>query len=236
MATIVLLHPYPVDHRFWDDVSPPLAAAGHDVIAPDLPGFGTCPPWAGWTMDEVADQMAPTIPPGSVVAGLSMGGYLALAIVARHPERVGRLVLADTRAEGETPEGVVARRESAEQLRRDGTAAFITAFVERALGPTPTAHAVERLTSLASAQGAEAMAEATLAISGRPDRTAMLADIAVPTLVIVGEHDVVTPPALSASMAAAIPDAQLAVIGGSGHMTALEQPEEWAGLVNEFIG
>lgn len=236
MATIVLLHPFPVDHRFWDDVTPVLEAAGHEVMAPDLPGFGASPPWPGWTMDEAADRLAPAIPPGAVVAGLSMGGYLAQAIVARHPDRVGRLVLADTRAEGETPEGLEARREAAEGLRRDGTAEFIPAFVTRALGPAPSEHAVRRLTELASAQSADAMAEATIAISRRPDRTDLLPRIAVPTLVIVGEHDGVTPPPLATVMAQGIPDARLAVIGGSGHMTALEEPREWAELVIEFIG
>ncbi|MGA0068076.1 MAG: alpha/beta fold hydrolase [Miltoncostaeaceae bacterium] len=235
MATIVLLHPFPVDHRFWDDVRPALEAAGHRVMAPDLPGFGTSPAWPGWTMDEAADRLAPSIPPGSVVAGLSMGGYLAQAIVARHPDRVGRLVLADTRAEGETPEGLDARREAAEGLRRDGTAQFIRAFVPRALGPAPSEHAVRRLTELASAQTADAMAEATMAISRRPDRTDLLARITVPTLVIVGEHDAVTPPPLATMMAQGIPDARLVVIGGSGHMTALEEPGEWAELVIEFI-
>lgn len=236
MATIVLLHPFPVDHRFWADVTPALVAAGHEVLAPDLPGFGASPAWPGWTMDEAADRMAKEIPPGSVVAGLSMGGYLAQAIVARHPERVGRLVLADTRAEGETPEGLEARREAADALRRDGTAEFIPAFVKRALGPAPSDHAVQWLTELASAQTADAMAEATIAISRRPDRTDQLPAIAVPTLVIVGEHDGVTPPPLATVMAREIPDARLAVIGGSGHMTAIEQPEEWAALVIEFIG
>ena len=235
MATIVLLHPFPVDHRFWDDVTPALEAAGHDVLAPDLPGFGQSPAWPGWTMDEAADRMAPSIPPGAVVAGLSMGGYLAQAIVARHPDRVGRLVLADTRAEGETPDGLEARRQAAEGLRRDGTADFIPAFVERALGPAPSHHAVQRLTELASAQTADAMAEATIAISRRPDRTDLLPRIAVPTLVIVGEHDAVTPPPLATVLAQGIPGARLAVIGGSGHMTALEQPQEWAELVMEFI-
>jgi len=236
VATVVLLHPFPVDHRFWDDVTPALEAAGHEVMAPDLPGFGASPAWPGWTMDEAADRLAPGIPPGSVVAGLSMGGYLAQAIVARHPDRVGRLVLADTRAEGETPEGLEARREAADALRRDGTEEFIPAFVQRALGPAPSDHAVARLTELASAQTADAMAEATIAISRRPDHTALLPRIAVPTLVIVGEHDQVTPPPLATVLAQGIPDARLAVIGGSGHMTALEQPQEWAELVIEFIG
>ena len=235
MATIVLLHPFPVDHRFWDDVTPALEAAGHQVMAPDLPGFGQSPAWPGWTMDEAADRMAPSIPPGSVVAGLSMGGYLAQAIVARHPDRAGRLVLADTRAEGETPEGREARREAAEGLRRDGTAEFIPAFVTRALGPAPSERAVQRLTELASAQTADAMAEATIAISRRPDHTDLLPRISVPTLVIVGEHDAVTPPPLATVLATEIPDARLAVIGGAGHMTALEEPEEWAALVIEFL-
>jgi len=236
VATIVLLHPFPVDHRFWDDVAPVLEAAGHQVMAPDLPGFGASPAQPGWTMNAAADQLAPSIPPGSVVAGLSMGGYLAQAIVARHPDCVGRLVLADTRAEGETPEGLEARREAADALRRDGTAEFIPAFVARALGPAPSQHAVARLTELASAQSADAMAEATVAISRRPDRTDLLPRIAVPTLVIVGEHDGVTPPPLATVLAQGIPHAQLAVIGGAGHMTALEQPREWAELVLEFLG
>jgi pimeloyl-ACP methyl ester carboxylesterase len=75
------------------------------------------------------------------------------------------------------------------------------------------------------------MADATLAIAGREDHTGTLAAITAPTLVIVGEHDAITPPALSTAMAAAIPHATLAIIGGAGHMTAIEQPEEFAALV-----
>ena len=231
MATIVLLHPFPVDARFWDDVTPTLAAMGHDVIAPDLPGFGQRAAEPGWTMNGEADRLATEIPDGAAVVGLSMGGYLALALVARHPSTVGSLVLADTRAEAEPPEDMQARRDTAQALRANGTEEFVEAFVPRALGPHPRASVVERLTALASAQSAEAMADATLAIAGRDEHTGTLATITAPTLVIVGEHDAITPPALSTAMAAALPHAALAIIGGAGHMTAIEQPEEFAALL-----
>ncbi len=233
MATIVLLHPFPVDHRFWGDVRTPLRAAGHEVLAPDLPGFGDRAREPGWTMDGEADRLSSAIPPGSVLVGLSMGGYVALAIVARHPDRVGGLVLADTRAERETPEGLDARRAAAEGLRANGTADFLTAFVPRAMWPGAAPAAVERLTELATAQSADALADATMAIAGRDDSTGLLPRIAVPTLVVVGEHDAITPPPLSTAMATAIPGARLAVIGGAGHMTALEHPVEFAALLAE---
>lgn len=233
MAQIVLLHPFPVDHRFWGDVVPALEARGHSVMAPDLPGFGDRAPEPGWTMDGEADVLAPSIPRGAMVVGLSMGGYLALALMARHPDRVGSLVLADTRSEGEPPGGLEARRAAADGLRANGSVAFVDAFVPRAMWPGAGEVAVTRLAELASAQSAEAMADATMAIAGRTDHTALLPRITVPTLVIVGEHDQITPPPLSTAMAAAIPDARLVIMGEAGHMTALEHPEEFAALLDE---
>ncbi len=233
MATIVLLHPFPVDSRFWDDVIPPLEAAGHSVMAPDLPGFGSRAAEPGWSMRGEADTLAGQVPEGAMVVGLSMGGYLALALTAAHPDRVGRLVLADTRAEAEAPEGLDARRATAEGLRANGTADFVAAFVPRAMWPGAEPAAVKRLTELALAQSADAMADATMAIAGRDDSTGLLPGISVPTLVVVGEHDAITPPPLSTAMATAIPGARLAVIGGAGHMTALEHPVEFAALLAE---
>lgn len=231
MAHVVLLHPFPVDHRFWDPVAQRLEAAGHQVMAPDLPGFGQRAAEPGWTMNGEADRLAAQVPEGATVVGLSMGGYLALALARRHPQALGALVLADTRAEGEAPEGLEARRAAAAGLMSAGTQEFVEAFVPRAMWPGAAPAAVERLRQLASAQTAQAMADATLAIASRDDQVDLLPAIAVPTLVVVGEHDAVTPPELSTAMAAAIPDARLAVMGDAGHMTALEHPEEFAELV-----
>ncbi|MSO44064.1 MAG: alpha/beta fold hydrolase [Thermoleophilia bacterium] len=231
MATIVLLHPFPVDASFFDDVVPTLEAAGHEVLRPDLPGFGARVRVPGWTINEEADRLAAQIPAGCAVVGLSLGGYLALSLVTRHPDRVGALVLADTRAEGETLDGVTSRCETAATLRSHGSAAFLKAFVPRALGPSPRASVIRTLDAIAQRQGAEAMADAILAIAERDDYTSALAAIGTPTLVIVGEHDVVTPPAIAVAMAVAIPGASLAIVGGAGHMTALEEPTEFAELV-----
>lgn len=121
-------------------------------------------------------------------------------------------------------------------LRRDGSAAFLDGFVPRALGPDAGPRVVARLREIAARQPAEAMADATMAIATRDDHTALLPDIAIPTLVVVGEYDVVTPPAVHTEMAAAIPGATLAIIGGAGHMTALEQPAEFADLLLSHLG
>ncbi|MEO2057801.1 MAG: alpha/beta hydrolase, partial [Thermoleophilia bacterium] len=129
MADIVLLHPFPVDHTFWDEVAPVMKAAGHRVSTHDLPGFGARLEEPGWTMDAEADRLAGEIPAGAIVVGLSMGGYLALALLARDPQVVSALVLADTRAEGEPPEGLEARRAAAEGLRASGSGPFLEAFI-----------------------------------------------------------------------------------------------------------
>ena len=231
MADIVLLHPFPVDHTFWDEVAPVLEAAGHRVSTPDLPGFGARPEEPDWTMDAEAGRLAGEIPAGAIVVGLSMGGYLVLALLARHPQVVSALVLADTRAEGEPPEGLEARRATAEGLRASGTGTFLEAFIPRAMWPGAAPSAVARLQHVAGAQSAGAMADATMAIAGRADHLGLLPAIRVPTLVVVGEHDAVTPPAVATAMAASIPGARLAVMGGAGHMTALEHPAEFADLV-----
>ena len=235
MATVVLLHPFPQDSSFWDEVAGAVRAAGHEVMTPNLPGFGGRALEPGWTMAGEADRLAGDIPPGSAVVGLSMGGYLALALLAAHPDRIGSLMLADTRAAAEAPEGMAVRRGTAEALRRDGSAAFLDGFVPRALGPDPSPEVVARLRHIADHQPAEAMADATMAIATRSDATALLPGIAVPTLLVVGEHDAVTTPAEHTEMAAAIPGATLAVIGGAGHMTALEQPAEFADLLLAHI-
>ncbi len=235
MATIVLIHPFPVDATFWDPVAGVLRAAGHDVITPNLPGFGGRQLEPDWTMPGEADSLAAQIPAGSVVVGLSMGGYAALALLAAHPDRVGSLVLADTRAAGEAPEGMAGRRDTAASLRANGSAAFLDAFVPKALRPDPAPAVVAQLRQIAEAQPADAMADATMAIATRDDTDGLLPHIAVPVLVIVGEHDAIIPPSVHTEMAARIPDATLAVIGGAGHLTALEEPQEFSDLLLAHI-
>ena len=190
------------------------------------------------SVDGFADAVAETIgalPGGrAVVCGLSLGGYVALALAARHPERVAGLVLADTRAEPDTPEARQGRLDSAARVRAEGAAGFLDEFVPRlvASGDHASLHAAR---AIADTQRPEGIATALEALAGRADRRPDLPAMAVPALVIVGSEDGLTPPALSEAMAAALPDAELVVIDGAGHLTALERPDEFARTVRAFL-
>jgi pimeloyl-ACP methyl ester carboxylesterase len=234
----VLLHPFPLDSRFWGPVRPALAAA-RPVLCPDFPGIGDAtadgPPTVDGFADALAGRIAREVPGGrAAVGGLSLGGYAALALVARHPERVAALVLADTRAEPDTPEAAAGRHRAAAAVRAGDAAAFLDDFVPRLVAPgDEAARAAAR--AIADAQDPGGVAGALEALAERADRRPDLAGIAVPTLVVVGSEDALTPPDRSEALVAAIPDAELLVIPGAGHLSALERPEAFAAAVNGFL-
>ncbi len=168
------------------------------------------------------------------MCGLSLGGYAALALVARHPERVAALVLADTRAEPDTAEAAAARHAAAAAVRGGGAPAFLDDFVPRLVAPGDAA-ARDAARAIADAQAPEGIAGALEALAGRADRRPDLAAIAAPTLVVVGAEDALTPPDRSEALVAAIPDARLVVIPDAGHLTALERPAAFAAAVAGFL-
>lgn len=234
---LVLLHPFPLDAGFWSVVAPALAD-DRPVVALDFPGLGEAAPAERPSVDGFADAVAETIAalPGgrAAVCGLSLGGYVALALAARHPGRVAGLVLADTRAEPDAPEARQGRLDSAARVRAEGAAGFLDEFIPRLVAPGDHAslHAVR---AIADSQPPEAIARALEALAGRADRRPDLPAMAVPALVIVGSEDGLTPPALSEAMVAALPDAELLVIDGAGHLTAVERPAEFSRAVRAFL-
>ena len=234
---LVLLHPFPLDARFWSAVTPALAD-DRPVVALEFPGLGASPPVEHPSVDGFADAVATTIAalPGgrAAVCGLSLGGYTALALAARHPERVAGLVLADARAEPDTPEAQRGRLHSAARVRAEGPAGFLDEFVPRLVAPGDHA-SLRAVRAIADAQRPEAIATALEALADRADRRPDLPAMAVPALVIVGSEDALTPPALSEAMVAALPDAELLVIEGAGHLTAIERPDEFARAVRAFL-
>jgi pimeloyl-ACP methyl ester carboxylesterase len=170
----------------------------------------------------------------AAVCGLSLGGYAALALVARHPERVAALVLADTRAEPDTAEAAAGRHRAAALVRGSGPATFLDEFIPPLVAPGDEA-ALAAARAIADAQDPEAIAGALEALAGRADRRHDLAAIAAPTLVIVGSEDTLTPLPFAETLAEGIPDAELVVIEGAGHLSAMERPEEFAGAVRDFL-
>lgn len=235
---LVLLHPYPADAGFWDRLRAELGP-NVPVIAPDAPGFGDAEPRPDWTIADLADDVARMIavatPDGTAdVLGLSMGGYVALALAARHPGRCRTLVLADTRADADDDAARSGRAAGIAAIRDGHTDTYLNALLPRLLAPDASADVRTALERIARRQSPDALVGALTALAGRPDRHADLAGIRVPTLVVVGSEDVVTPPAAAAALAAGIPGAVLAEIPGAGHLTALERPEAVAALVRKL--
>ena len=189
------------------------------------------------TVDAIARRILETAPPRFALAGLSMGGYIALAILRAAPERVSRLALFDTGARADLPEQSQ-RRKAQIELARSGRFPEIPEtlwplFVHK--DRHGDAKLKEAVLQMAEETGPDAFIRQQMAIMSRPDARPDLPRIKCPTLVLVGEADQLTPPALSEEMAAAIPGSRLLVVPGSGHLSTLEQPEAVSKAMVEWI-
>ena len=238
---VVFLHGFPLDRRMWAEQLE--ALVGHARgIAPDLRGFGETAPAPPYSMDQYADDVVALLDAlaveRAVVAGLSMGGYVAFALWRRHPDRVRALVLADTRAAADTDEVRERRRLLAALARERGSRAVADAQIEGLVGKSTrrerpeVAQILHRMLAAAPVPGIVGALEAMMA---RPDSTPTLATIAVPTLVVVGDEDALTPAAEARAMQGAIPGSRLAVIAGAGHVSNVERPAEFNRLLRDFL-
>jgi pimeloyl-ACP methyl ester carboxylesterase len=224
----------------WSGVARRLAERFR-VLKPDLPGRPDNPAEATGGIDDYADFIGAILEgltPPIGVAGFSMGGYVALALLKRRPNGIGALALIDTRA-GADDEAARARREEAiELVRTKGLDAIADSMLEKLLSPSSLARRdlVDRLHRIILRQQAASLESDLKAMRDRPDSRAFLAEIAVPTLIVVGESDVLTPPSESKEMAAAIPDSRLVTIPGAGHLTPMESPVAVARALGDFFG
>jgi pimeloyl-ACP methyl ester carboxylesterase len=193
-------------------------------------------------MDRYADDVAGVLDTlqiaRAVVIGLSMGGYVAFALWRRYRDRVRALVLADTRATADTPETIARRRELIEIARAQGSTAVANAQITGLVGKTtrekrPDIYdAMHRMIAQAPVAG---IIGATEALMSRPDSTETCATIDVPTLVVVGDEDVLTPPRDAARLADAIRGSRLEVLQGAGHLSNVERPAAFNTVVSEFL-
>ena len=231
---LVLLHAFPLDARMWAR-----QLGGQHTVAPDLPGFGEAPP-AGdvMTMEAAATRCLDVMDEAglerAVVCGLSMGGYVAFELWRRARDRVAGLVLANTRANADPPEAAEGRRALAARLRDEGSG-FLVASPPPLLSAEAPQDLREHVAQLIAAQAPSAIAAAALGMAERPDSTADLATIDVPTLVITSDGDTLIPPEVSLSMAAHVPGAETAVIEGAGHLSNLERPDDFDALLRAHL-
>jgi pimeloyl-ACP methyl ester carboxylesterase len=179
------------------------------------------------TMGALATDVLAKAPPRFALAGLSMGGYVAFEIMRRAPDRVDRLALLDTQARPDTPEATARRRRLVKFAEAGDFETVLTLLAWTDLVATTRA-SDDSLEAIIYGMGREIGPEAFVrqeeAIIGRPDSRPMLPRIACPTLVLVGDDDRITPPALAEEMAEGIPDAWLIVVEDCGHLSALERP------------
>jgi 3-oxoadipate enol-lactonase len=240
---MVFLHGFPLDHSMWDNQRREFRNT-HRVIIPDLRGFGRSEvPPVPVTMDVFADDVAALldalgVDEPAILCGLSMGGYIAFAFVRRHAARLKGLVLCDTRAAADTPEAATNRRRMAERVLTDGPLVVAEAMMPRFFGPTTNEkqpQVTDAVRNVMLATSSRGIAAGQLAMADRPDSTPTLDQIAVPTLVVVGEHDAISPPAEMQEFAAKIAGAETVVIPGAGHMAPLEKPAEVNRAIREWM-
>jgi pimeloyl-ACP methyl ester carboxylesterase len=236
---VVLVHGFPLDGAMWSGVARALSSRFR-VLKPDLPGRGENPAPPDGTIDGYADLLQAIlgeIPPPAGLAGFSMGGYVSLALMKRGPAGVGALALVDTRAGADDEAGKAGREAAIAAVRSGGAAAIADGMIARLLAPGSAQNAslVERLRRIILRQKPETLESDLTAMRDRPDSTGLLARIAVPTIVLAGDQDVVSPPAEGQAMAAAIPGARFVSIPASGHLTPMERPGAVAAALSDFF-
>ncbi len=241
---VVLLHGFPHDRALWVEqvAAQHTTLTGTRLLMPDLPGFGSSAPTTNRGMDGYADAIAAMLDAAgierAVIAGLSMGGYVAFSFWRLHADRVRALILLDTKAGADAEPGKVKRREMIATVARDGVGAIVPGLIPGQLGNTTRASQpalVERVEVMLRRAPAVGVINAVEAMITRVDSTPTLETISVPTLVIVGEEDTLTPLADAIAMSSAIPGARLVTVPGAGHLAPLEQPNIVNAAIAEFL-
>jgi len=220
-----------------------LVARGWRVIAPHFRGFdgGSGDPPA-LSIDDYAADVVDLLDAlhihEAVVGGLSMGGYVAFALLRQASRYIQGLILADTKATPDTPEGVEGRKRMIQLVRDQGPAAVAHEMIPKLLGES-TRRArpdlVEIVRRLATSSSSDAIAAALHALMTRPDSSPQLSSIHVPTLIVVGEEDTVTPPTAAEEMHRGIAGSELVSIPAAGHLTNLEQPAAFDDALARFL-
>jgi 3-oxoadipate enol-lactonase len=238
---ILFLHAFPLNSSMWYSLGESFSEE-RNCVAVDFRGFGrtaaTGPITVGDFAEDVCDTMDSLGLKQAILCGCSMGGYVAFEMWRRSPERIAAMVLMDTRADTDTDAARTKRTQMVERLQKEG-AGFLPDFVaDNMLSPDTRAKDpgyVSWIKGLVNHSAAENIVEAVKLLAKRPDSRPTLKTITVPTLVLVGEHDAITPFEAAQVIKEGIPNAELAIIPSAGHLSPLEQPHQVHTMGREFL-
>lgn len=239
---LILLHAFPLSRAMWKREVEAFTPSTR-VITPDLPGFGGSPRLSPPSIQGMAKSVAElldqlNIKEPAIIAGLSMGGYVALEFIRQFPQRVKALGLFSTRAAADSPEQAAGRMKLVDRLRAEGIDVLMTASLPKLVGRTTASSRpevmkdVEQLIRAASPDG---VIDALRAMAERRGSTLLLPSIRCPVLILAGEEDALIPAQESQAMAQAIPGAQLEVIPQAGHLVNVEQPEKFHRRLSSWL-
>lgn len=240
---LLFIHGFPLNRRMWEPQMGPFSVKSQ-VLAPDLRGHGNSEPIEGpYSIDMLVDDCvalldALDIEQPAVVCGLSMGGYITLAMYRRYPERICGLILAATRAGAEPLEGKANRDKAIAQVEKDGTAPITDSMLPKLMSPRTyetNPDLVRQVKSIMTSTSVPGMIGALESMKTRPDSTPLLSEITVPTLIIHGVDDQLIPLQEAHSIHTAIADLTICLMSSAGHLPNVEQPERFNQVVKEFL-
>ncbi|MFT3927624.1 MAG: alpha/beta fold hydrolase [Myxococcales bacterium] len=242
LVPVLFLHAYPYQRTMWSPQVQALAGEAR-LLSLDVRGHTPgAPAPAAYMLEHLVDDALALLDQRGiercVLCGLSMGGYIALRLYQRAPERVRGLLLSNIQAPADSNPSKEARAAGLRLLWKEGVAAFAEMQLKRQLSPTTHERApevVEKLRRMIVALTPEVLSASMVALATRPDLTELLPRVSVPTAVVIGEHDPITPPAAARALADGIPGATLQVLPGAGHIANLEAEPEFTSALRALL-
>ena len=239
---VVLLHPFPSDHEFWHPVAAALESR-YRLLLPDLRGHGDSEIGEGPAlMPKYADDIARLLDAAGIgqaaFVGCSIGGYILFEFWRRYRARMTALVLCDTRPQADNAEARANRLKAAHTVLEQGTEPFIEAMIPKLLGRTTVStrpDLVAGARAMMRKMSAEDISQVQRGMAERPDSVADLKTITVPTLIVIGEEDVLSTVADGELMRQNISGSLLKIIPKAGHYAAWEQPEAVGTMLRQFL-
>lgn len=236
---IIFLHAFPLNHKMWMKQSK-FFQTNYRVIAMDFRGFGVSARCDyNYSMDLFANDVNALLDylkiEKAIVVGLSMGGYVAFRLIENFPNKISALILSSTRSEADSEEGKILRKSTIEKIRSNGLNDFANSFVNNLFTSSANSEDVKEIKEMILQNDSDSVIGALKALSERIDSTEFLQNIKVPTCIIVGEEDKLTPISCSENLNSKIKNSEMNIIPKSSHLCNIEQSEIFNKIIFNFL-